>query len=107
MSSVNCNVINCGNNDSGTCYANKISVNGKKSRTSKHTNCASFLESSNSNTLTNSVNADSACSFVGCNVRTCSNNAGEVCALRCISVSSEVSRTNSNSETYCSSFKCK
>ena len=107
MSSVNCNVMNCGNNDSGTCYANKISVNGKKSRTSKHTNCVSFLESSNSGALTSSTNSDSPCSFVGCNVKTCAHNAGTICSLNSITVTSEVARTNANSETYCSSFKCK
>ena len=107
MSSVNCNVINCSNNDSGICYANKISVNGKKSRTSIHTNCVSFIEGSNSGDLTNGTNSDSPCSLIGCNVKTCSNNAGAICSLNSIAVTSEVVRTNANSGTYCSSFKCK
>ena len=37
MARIGCNVINCSHNDSGICYANKISVNGKKARTSNHT----------------------------------------------------------------------
>ena len=89
MSSINCNVNNCGHNDSGMCYASKISINGKKSRTSTHTCCSS------NNT------------FIGCNVKTCVNNAGTVCVLSNIGVTTSAPRTNAASETYCSSFKCK
>ena len=47
MSSINCSVNNCGHNDGGMCYASKISINGKKSRTSTHTCCNTFVEESN------------------------------------------------------------
>lgn len=104
MSSVNCNVINCSHNDSGMCYANKIAVNGKKSHTSTHTCCSSFIESSDN---LSSSNNDRPCSFIGCNVKTCTHNAGVVCALNNIAVTSKTPRPNDLSETYCSSFKCK
>ena len=32
MASVGCSVNNCAHNTNGTCYANKISVNGKKAK---------------------------------------------------------------------------
>ena len=86
MSSINCNVNNCGHNDGGMCYASKISINGKKSRTSTHTCCNTFVEESNG-------------SFT--------NSAGTVCVLSNIGVTTSAPRTNAASETYCSSFKCK
>lgn len=107
MSSISCNVLNCAHNDSGSCYANKISINGKKSRTSTHTCCSSFLDGSNHSNLTSSTDNSESCSFIGCNVKTCTHNAGSVCALNNIAVTSGSSKANLYSETYCSSFKCK
>lgn len=107
MSNINCNVMNCAHNDSGVCYANKISINGKKSRTSTHTCCGSFLDAANYSNLTNNTEGNGPCSFVGCNVKTCTHNAGTVCALNDIAVTSSAPKANLYSETYCSSFKCK
>ena len=67
MSSINCNVNNCGHNDGGMCYASKISINGKKSRTSTHTCCNTFVEESNGS-FTNSADNSSNNTFIGCNV---------------------------------------
>ena len=106
MSNINCNVINCAHNDSNICCASKISINGKKSRTSTHTCCNTFVEASNGN-FSNSIDNSSADTFIGCNVKTCINNAGTVCVLSNIGVTTSSLRTNSSSETYCSSFKCK
>ena len=30
MARIGCNVLNCSHNDSGVCYANRISITGKK-----------------------------------------------------------------------------
>ena len=106
MSSINCNVNNCGHNDGGMCYASKISINGQKSRTSTHTCCNTFVEESNGS-FTNSADNSSNNTFIGCNVKTCVNNAGTVCVLSNIGVTTSAPRTNAASETYCSSFKCK
>ena len=46
-------------------------------------------------------------SSISCNVKTCVNNAGTVCVLSNIGVSTSTPTTNVSSETYCSSFKCK
>ena len=43
MARIGCNVLNCSHNDSGVCYANRISITGKKAHTSNHTCCSSFL----------------------------------------------------------------
>ena len=107
MARIGCNVINCSHNDSGICYANKISVNGKKARTSNHTCCSSFLDESTYSKLTNNTNNDGPCNIIGCNVKTCTYNAGNICALNDIGITSNVGRANLYSETYCSSFKCK
>ncbi|MEG1310828.1 MAG: DUF1540 domain-containing protein [Romboutsia sp.] len=107
MSSINCNVNNCSHNNSGECYANKITVNGKKSRTSTHTCCSSFLDGQNYGTLTNNTNGGGACSSIECNVKTCNYNSSSICSLDNISVSTELSKANLYAETYCSSFKCK
>ena len=44
---------------------------------------------------------------IGCNVKTCAYNAGNVCSLNNIAVTSSADSANLYSETYCSSFKCK
>ena len=46
-------------------------------------------------------------SSVNCSVRNCDHNAGTVCVLNNIGVTTSSPRINSTSETYCSSFKCK
>ncbi|GAA3643093.1 DUF1540 domain-containing protein [Asaccharospora irregularis] len=108
MSRISCSVMNCSHNDGGTCYANRISINGKKARTSNHTCCSSFLDKSTYSTLTNNTNDDGPCAIIGCNVKTCSYNAsGTVCSLNDINVNSDVGNANLYSETHCSSFKCK
>lgn len=107
MPSVGCNVNNCSYNNGGICYSNKISINGKKARTSNNTCCSSFINESNSNSLSNSVNYG-PCNSVGCNVKTCAHNAaGSVCALHDVAINSNVDNANLYSETYCNSFRCK
>lgn len=107
MAKIGCNVTNCSHNNGNICYANKIAVSGKRARTSNHTCCSSFLDEATYSTLTNNTNEDGPCSIIGCNVKTCSYNAGAVCSLQEIAVTSNVGRANLYSETYCSSFKCK
>lgn len=107
MSNINCSVTNCYHNDTAVCHANKVSINGKKSRTSTHTCCNSFVDTSHSSSLSNSVNDDNPCSSVACNVKTCTHNAGNLCVLNNISVASNNITASISSETYCSSFKCK
>lgn len=107
MENISCNVINCSHNDSGTCYANKISVNGKKARTSNHTCCSSFLDEANYSNLTNNTNGGGSCNMVLCNVKTCTHNAGTVCSLNNLAVTANTSKANLYSETFCASFKCK
>ena len=87
MARIGCNVLNCSHNDSGVCYANRISITGKKAHTSNHTCCSSFLDQSTYSNLT--------------------SNAGNVCSLNNIAVTSSADSANLYSETYCSSFKCK
>ena len=107
MASVGCSVNNCAHNTNGTCYANKISVNGKKARTSNNTCCSSYVSESGYNSFTSSTLDNTPCNFINCNVKTCTNNAGSICALRDIVITSHADNANLLSETYCGSFRCK
>ena len=107
MSTINCDVINCSYNDSGLCYSNQLSINGKKSLNSSHTHCASFLDEVEYRNLTNSTNSDGPCSIILCNVKTCAHNIGNSCYLNNISVTSENAKVNFYSETYCFNFNSK
>ncbi|MCI5630301.1 MAG: DUF1540 domain-containing protein [Clostridiales bacterium] len=107
MPAINCNINNCAHNTNGTCYANKISVNGKKARTSNNTCCSSFVNESGYSNLTNSTLDSNPCNSLNCTVKTCVNNAGNICALRDVSITSHADNANLLSETYCGSFRCK
>ena len=107
MPAINCNINNCAHNTNGTCYANKISVNGKKARTSNNTCCSSFVNESGYSNLTNSTLDSNPCNSLNCTVKTCVNNAGNICALRDVSITSHADNSNLLSETYCGSFRCK
>lgn len=103
MPTIGCNVNNCSYNNGGICYANRISVNGKRARTSNNTCCSSF---SNESSLSNNT-ADNPCGYLNCNVKTCANNAGEICALHDVAITSSSENPNLYSDTYCSSYRCK
>ena len=107
MPLIGCNINNCANNTNGICYANKVSVNGKKARTSNNTCCSSFVNKSGYSNFTNSALDNQACNSLSCNVKTCSNNAGSICALRDVSITSRTDNANISSDTYCGSFRCK
>ena len=107
MPAINCNINNCAHNTNGTCYANKISVNGKKARTSNNTCCSSFVNESGYSNLTNSTLDSNPCNSLNCTVKTCVNNAGNICALRDVYITSHADNANLLSETYCGSFRCK
>lgn len=107
MTLVGCNVNNCAHNTNGTCYANKVSVNGKKARTSNNTCCSSFVSESNFSNFSNNALYGSQCNSLSCNVKTCVNNAGNICALRDVAITSNADSANLSSETYCGSFRCK
>lgn len=107
MPSVGCNVNNCAHNTNGTCYANKISVNGKKARTSNNTCCSSFVNESGYNSFTNSALDSSQCNSLSCNVKTCAHNASGICTLGDVAITSQADRANLSSETYCQSFRYK
>ena len=107
MPAINCNINNCAHNTNGTCYANKISVNGKKARTSNNTCCSSFVNESGYSNLTNSTLDSNPCNSLNCTVKTCVNNAGNICALRDVSITSHADNANLLSETYCGRFRCK
>lgn len=107
MTLVGCNVNNCNYNTSGTCLANKISVNGKKARTSNNTCCSSYINESGNRSFSSSTLDNNQCNTLSCNVKTCVNNAGNICALRDISITTKSDNTNSSSETYCGNFRCK
>ena len=107
MPAINCNINNCAHNTNGTCYANKISVNGKKARTSNNTCCSSFVNEAGYSNLTNSTLDSNPCNSLNCTVKTCVNNAGNICALRDVSITSHADNANLLSETYCGSFRCK
>ena len=81
MARIGCNVLNCSHNDSGVCYANRISITGKKAHTSNHTCCSSFLDQSTYSNLTSNTCTNGSCDYIGCNVKTCAYNAGNVCSL--------------------------
>lgn len=55
MARIGCNVLNCSHNDAGVCYANRISITGKKAHTSNHTCCSSFLDQSTYSNLTSNT----------------------------------------------------
>lgn len=107
MTLVGCNVNNCAHNTNGTCHSNKVSVNGKKARTSNNTCCSSFVNESGYSNFSNSTLENNQCNCLSCNVKTCVNNAGNICALSSVSITSNVDSTNSSCETYCNSFRCK
>lgn len=107
MPSIGCNVNNCAHNTNGICYANKIAVNGKKARTSNNTCCSSFVNDSGYSSFSNSTLDDQPCNYLSCNVKTCVNNAGSICALRDVNITSHADNANLISETYCGSFRCK
>ena len=107
MPAINCNINNCAHNTNGTCFANKIAVNGKKARTSNNTCCSSFVNESGYSNLTNSTLDSNPCNSLNCTVKTCVNNAGNICALRDVSITSHADNANLLSETYCGSFRCK
>ncbi len=108
MPTIGCNVNNCSHNNNGACYANKISVNGKKARTNNNTCCSSFLNQATYSTLTNNTLDDSPCNSLGCNVKSCAHNvAGTVCSLHDVAITSNIEKANLYSETYCNSFRCK
>ena len=107
MPAINCNINNCAHNTNGTCYANKISVNGKKARTSNNTCCSSFVNESGYSNLTNSTLDSNPCNSLNCTVKTCVNNAGNICVRRDVSITSHADNANLLSETYCGSFRCK
>ena len=94
MPAINCNINNCAHNTNGTCYANKISVNGKKARTSNNTCCSSFVNESGYSNLTNSTLDSNPCNSLNCTVKTCVNNAGNICALRDVSITSHADNAN-------------
>ena len=107
MPSIGCNVNNCAHNTNGICYANKIAVNGKKARTSNNTCCSSFVNNSSYSSFSNSTLDDQPCNSRSCNVKSCVNNAGSICALRDVNITSHADNANLISETYCGSFRCK
>ncbi len=107
MTLVGCNVNNCAHNTNNTCYANKVSINGKKARTSNNTCCSSFVSDSNITSFSNNSLDGTQCSSLNCTVKTCLNNAGNICALRDVAVTSNADNAHLLSETYCTSFKCK
>lgn len=108
MPTIVCNVNNCSHNNSGVCYANKISVNGKKARTNNNTCCSTFLNQATYSTLTNNTLDDGSCNALGCNVKSCAHNiAGYTCSLHDIAITSNIEKTNLYSETYCNSFRYK
>lgn len=107
MTLVGCNVNNCTHNINGNCYATKVSVNGKKARTSNNTCCSSFINESNSNNFTNSTLENNQRNYLNCNVKTCVNNAGNICALKDVAITSNADNASLSSHTYCGSFRCK
>ena len=66
-----------------------------------------ILDQSTYSNLTSNTCTNGSCDYIGCNVKTCAYNAGNVCSLNNISVTSSADSANLYSETYCSSFKCK
>lgn len=107
MTLVGCVVNNCSYNANGNCLANKISVNGKKAKTSNGTCCSTFVNEAGHNAFSSSTLDNNQCNSLNCTVKTCVNNAGTVCALKDISITSNGDSTNSTSDTYCRSFRCK
>lgn len=107
MTLVGCVVNNCSYNASGNCLANKISVNGKKAKTSNGTCCSTFVNEAGHNAFSSSTLDNNQCNSLNCTVKTCVNNAGTICALKDISITSSGDSTNSTSDTYCRSFRSK
>ncbi len=107
MPSINCSVNNCSHNNSGVCYANRVNVSGKNSKTSENTACASFLINSVYGTLTDNTNDSGPCSCICCNVSSCTYNNNNLCSLENINVSPDLAQTNLYTETSCTSFEHK
>ena len=74
MNKINCSVNNCSNNNSGTCYANRVNVGGKGAQKCCDTCCGSFLDKDNYSTLTNNTNSKGACDCLVCEATTCYYN---------------------------------
>lgn len=107
MDKISCNVINCSHNSNSICYADKVIINGNGSQESENTCCSSFLDVEHYSKLTNNKHGGGPCSYLGCNVHTCSYNTGEACALNSIAVDKNSPEAKLYSETYCTSFKVK
>ncbi|MGL5347892.1 MAG: DUF1540 domain-containing protein [Peptostreptococcaceae bacterium] len=102
---INCSVNNCSHNNSGTCYANRVNMEGQGSTESCSTCCASFLDERNYSNLTNNTNSSGSCDCLVCHVGTCTYNNNSLCSAECISVSGQ--NVNLYSETNCDTFKMK
>lgn len=105
MIKINCAVENCSHNNCGTCYANRINVEGNGAKNAETTCCASFLDKRHYSTLTNNTNSQGACDCLVCGVTNCAYNDNKLCTAEIINVSG--AGANIYNETNCETFKQK
>ncbi|MGL6106082.1 DUF1540 domain-containing protein [Romboutsia sp.] len=102
---IGCDVENCSHNKSGTCYSNRVNMEGSGAKDSCSTCCATFLDERNYSTLTNNTSSSGSCDCLVCDVTNCRYNNNKMCKSENIVVSG--SNVNLYIETHCDTFKAK
>ena len=105
MIKINCAVENCSHNNCGTCYANRINVEGNGAKNAETTCCASFLDKRHYSTLTNNTNSDGPCDCIVCSAEKCDYNENKLCTAETIQV--DGNNVKLYSEAKCDTFKCR
>jgi len=103
MIKINCAVENCSHNNCGTCYANRINVEGNGAKNAETTCCASFLDKRHYSTLTNNTYAEGPCDCIVCSAENCTYNNNKLCTADTIQVKGHDAQIYT--ETICSTFK--
>lgn len=102
---INCSVENCSHNKSGTCYSNRVNMDGSGTGTDSCTCCSSFLDKRNYSNLTNNTNSSGSCDCLVCGVTRCQYNDNKLCTADSINVSGN--NVNIYMETNCDTFEAR
>ena len=104
MTNLNCGVGQCAHNKSNLCCLESIDVGGMEAVSSEHTCCKSFVEQSQG-AFSNDVSNPSPTAEIGCRAENCQYNSDCKCHADSINVAGDYACCES--DTCCSTFKCK
>lgn len=102
MTSLGCNVTNCGYNEDRCCCRTEIEVMGSKAEEKDCTCCGSFDSDCD---CKNSVSGPKESLYVHCEASNCIYNEDLVCSADRIDI--QGSSANNAGQTICASFTCK